>query len=424
MSQDPQDLLTNVQSLIAELRRLKRSLERDSYRDDVIYEVPLRNLAAAIAKKWSREIRPKLSSSADFALFEQIHPRFQELARLSKGTFVRYRYDSEIRVVLEVLPKLEEIFLFQSFPNSALPGKRSGARRVFVSMPADNSLTPIQNKIKWGIVKKIEDLGYEAQVFTGPAGGLGLAAGKPWNFENVDEVMRRCCAAALIGMPKWKFKLKGRNVSLATEYSNYEGAVAYTLGLPILAVVQSDIERRAVFSNQGLEMALVPENANERWLDHPSFTGPFSNWANLITKRQDIFLGYCGSSHKLAEKIRQFLANELNLTVLDWRKDFAPARSILAEIQTASSLCSAGIFLFTKDDALNEKTESALPRDNVVFESGFFAAAKGKSRVLIVLEKGTKMPADLGGDIYAPMEDRTNLTSVYADIKRFVTSRL
>jgi predicted nucleotide-binding protein len=39
----------------------------------------------------------------------------------------------------------------------------------------------------------------------------------------------------------------------------------------------------------------------------------------------------------------------------------------------------------------------AVPRDNVLFEAGYFIQAKGKDRVLIVREAGAKMPADLGG---------------------------
>lgn len=45
------------------------------------------------------------------------------------------------------------------------------------------------------------------------------------------------------------------------------------------------------------------------------------------------------------------------------------------------------------------------PRDKVILEAGYFAAAKGKERTLIIRQKGAKMPADLGGDIYAPLLD-------------------
>ena len=51
----------------------------------------------------------------------------------------------------------------------------------------------------------------------------------------------------------------------------------------------------------------------------------------------------------------------------------------------------------------------AVPRDNVVFEAGYFIGLKGKRNVLIVREAGSKMPADLGGDIYASLTDRTDI---------------
>ena len=51
-------------------------------------------------------------------------------------------------------------------------------------------------------------------------------------------------------------------------------------------------------------------------------------------------------------------------------------------------------------------TAVSAPRDNVVFEAGYFIGVKGKRNVLIVRETNSKMPADLGGDIYASLPDR------------------
>lgn len=84
--------------------------------------------------------------------------------------------------------------------------------------------------------------------------------------------------------------------------------------------------------------------------------------------------------------------------------------------------CSAGIFLFTKDDAISGDgaKDRAVPRDNVVFEAGYFAALKGKSRALIVREIGTQMPADLGGDIYASLDKKENIEPIYPVLERFV----
>jgi predicted nucleotide-binding protein len=63
----------------------------------------------------------------------------------------------------------------------------------------------------------------------------------------------------------------------------------------------------------------------------------------------------------------------------------------------------------------------------VVFEAGYFINAKGKDHVLIILEKNAKMPADLGGDIYASLEEikdkrKPNIASVKGTIRDFVNA--
>jgi predicted nucleotide-binding protein len=66
----------------------------------------------------------------------------------------------------------------------------------------------------------------------------------------------------------------------------------------------------------------------------------------------------------------------------------------------------------------------AAPRDNVVFEAGYFAAAKGRDRVLIIREYGAKMPADLGGNIYLSLPDRNDTRLIESSIRDFVNRRL
>jgi len=94
------------------------------------------------------------------------------------------------------------------------------------------------------------------------------------------------------------------------------------------------------------------------------------------------------------------------------------------QIEEASRRCGAGIFLFTKDDRVSDGKAivRAVPRDNVVFEAGYFSALKGKSRVLIVRETGAKMPADLGGDIYASLESKANIGPIKPILERFVSA--
>ncbi len=51
--------------------------------------------------------------------------------------------------------------------------------------------------------------------------------------------------------------------------------------------------------------------------------------------------------------------------------------------------CTGGIFLFTKDDNLADhgRPDRFVPRDNVVFEAGFFSGLRGKRHLLIIREK-------------------------------------
>jgi predicted nucleotide-binding protein len=69
-------------------------------------------------------------------------------------------------------------------------------------------------------------------------------------------------------------------------------------------------------------------------------------------------------------------------------------------------------------------SNQAAPRDNVVLEAGYFIRAKGKERVLIVREAGAKMPADIGGTIYALLPDQRSTAVVETAVRKFVENQL
>jgi hypothetical protein len=296
-------------------------------------------------------------------------------------------------------------------------------KRVFVSLPADQWLTKQENKLKWAIVATIEDLGYTTEIFLDPRGKRTLAASQAWSAASCDRIMRRCEGCALLGFPRWKINADAGRVLLPTEFNHYEGAVAHTLGLPLLVFIQEGLLRRVVFdSSYKGYVGTIPEKPTSKWLSTKAFTVPFGSWRAEIKLRRDLFLGYCGSSSNTALKIRNFLELELNLSVLDWKRDFDPATSILYQIEEASKRCGAGVFLFTKDDALSDESakDRAVPRDNVVFEAGYFCSLKGKSKVLIVREDGAKMPADLGGDLYAALADKEDIEPIKPALAKFL----
>jgi predicted nucleotide-binding protein len=165
----------------------------------------------------------------------------------------------------------------------------------------------------------------------------------------------------------------------------------------------------------------VPLDADQSWLAGSYFEQCFSPWRRAVDARFDLFLGYSSQSDGTAKNLKRVLEAK-GAKVLDWQ-DFGPG-TILEQIKRAADCCTGGVFLFTADDALDGAPGMAAPRDNVVFEAGYFVHAKGHRRVLVIRESGgarsAKMPADLGGAIYAPLPDLANIEALGQQLDRFV----
>jgi hypothetical protein len=298
------------------------------------------------------------------------------------------------------------------------------SRRIFFSLTADPHLTTEQNDLKWALVKKVTDLGYCAEIFTPPPERRirGMASRLGWGFEACERVMRRCCGHVVIGMPRWQIQDEKNALFLATEFCQYEAAVSHTLKLPTLIISDRVIKSRLVFDPAlGRYIISIPREKRTEWLESERFHSELEVWDEDMKIRPEIFLGYSSQSRGLAKQIKRLLEAELKVRVLDWHDDFKAGVSILSEISSAAERCRGGIFLFTKDDTIEGGTAKAAPRDNVVFEAGYFTSAKGHDRTLIILESGAKMPADLGGYIYASLEDRSNIEPIEVVIRTFLS---
>lgn len=296
-------------------------------------------------------------------------------------------------------------------------------RRIYVSMPADKWLSDGQNRLKWAVVDEIKNIGYTPEIFTNPKRMPGLSSGKPWNARDAFEIARCCSGAVIIGLPRWQFQdARFGVIDMPTDFCAYEGALAHAFSLPMLVLKQDTIDRRTIFDNShGQYISVFKETDDEQWLREEDFLTGFYYWKEKLEARRDIFLGYSSGSKELAVLVKQYL-EELEVTVLDWDTDFIPANSIMEQIKKAGSQCTGGIFLFTKDDNYSAKGKAKVfaPRDNVIFEAGYFIHAKDKSHVLIVREEGAKMLADLGGDIYANLQQKDNIESIKRTIKSFI----
>jgi len=288
----------------------------------------------------------------------------------------------------------------------------------------DNHLDEGRREVVHAVLRLISNAGFEPQRFL----YSGLPASMGWNFQTVDEVMRRCVGAVIFALPRRTVSepsdLQGDRTLLPTEWNHYEGAVANTLGLPTLILVEKGIADTGIaYTGGGMPILCKPQDADVGWLKEETFRHRFTLWLDQLKERRDVFLGYCSKARDTANAINLFLT-KLGISVLDWA-DFSAGGNILDEIERASSVSSAGIFLFTQDDVLEEaQADRAAPRDNVVFEAGYFTQSKGRERVLIIREHGSKMPADVGGNIYLPLMNRKDISSIETQLRSFVEKRV
>lgn len=228
----------------------------------------------------------------------------------------------------------------------------------------------------------------------------------------------------ILAFPRWQLTgLDGSESGLATsEYVHVEGSLAVARSMPILVIRDEAVPPRGILGHRMTGRPVeIKSSASVDWLEEWLFKQAVDHWAQEVRKCRDVFLGYCSEATATANSLRLFLQDE-GVTVLDWRTDFTAGENILDQISVAERRCSCGVFLFTKDDELGGQAAQAAPRDNILFEAGFFARAKGKPRTVIILEKGTKFPADLGGDVYLSLKDRADIGPIETPLRKKLQS--
>ena len=186
-------------------------------------------------------------------------------------------------------------------------------------------------------------------------------------------------------------------------------------------MLERGIRWRGGFDPSFAQICEVPPGADESWLKSSYFEQFFSKWRTDLKARFDIFLGYSSKSAGTAKNLMRVF-KEKGVRVLDWQ-EFPPG-TILEQIKKAAACCTGGVFLFTADDDLAEGTLGmAAPRDNVVFEAGYFIHAKGHKRVLIIRESGEEA-RDAGRTLVVrythPYPDLTNIEALEQQLDRFV----
>lgn len=132
-----------------------------------------------------------------------------------------------------------------------------------------------------------------------------------------------------------------------------------------------------------------------------------------------VFFGYCSKANSTAGAIKHYMEESLKLKVIDWVSDFNMGRVILDEIHTAISSSKYGVFLFSPDDdPVGENEKQRPPRDNVIFEAGYFMSAHGRDRTIIIVQEGAKVLADYGGHIYISLKNPGDISTIKGQLHR------
>lgn len=125
-----------------------------------------------------------------------------------------------------------------------------------------------------------------------------------------------------------------------------------------------------------------------------------NSFINRVNTRPRVFMICSAEALAIAKAIRVGL--EHNAQVVIWSDDkiFAPGAYPIEALEEQVNSADFGIALAEPDDlVLSRDRKASTPRDNVIFELGFFMSRLGRHRTLLLIPKSedVKLPSDFKG---------------------------
>jgi hypothetical protein len=129
--------------------------------------------------------------------------------------------------------------------------------------------------------------------------------------------------------------------------------------------------------------------------------------------KSKIFIASSGRTLVLAEQLREQLRTDYCEAEL-WkdRSEGKPGDTIIEMLEGAAKEYDFAVIILSRDDVIVKETGDKLKaRDNCIFEAGLFMAAIGRKRCFLVnsVSQGD-LPSDLGGIIFLPFTEPSNLS--------------
>ena len=211
-----------------------------------------------------------------------------------------------------------------------------------------------------------------------------------------------------------------------TEFCHIQSTMAIAARKPLLVLREKALAERGVLRTGHIpNVVKLPNGLSPEWLDGPDFQSVFNRWVGEVECFRHVFLGYSSRATDTANKLYKFLTESMKLRVFDWHEFRAGDTPIWASIERAERSTGCGLFLFMADDQFTSETgDRFAPRDNVVYEAGYFAGAKGHKDSLVIREEGAKVPSDLGGLLYLTLRDRNDISPLESPLREYLSRML
>jgi Predicted nucleotide-binding protein containing TIR-like domain len=236
------------------------------------------------------------------------------------------------------------------------------------------------------------------------------------------ERISQCHGAVVVAFRQIKgheiIRAPKKPIILPTEFTHIYAALATIADQPLLLLREKSVARRGALRQGYVHFIDFPDSPDQDWLTGYEFEREYQAWLDSVKQQKHVFLGYSKQFANTGHMLRDFIVKKLGLSVLNW-EELPATKSILEAIERAEKLTRYGIFLFMPDDeTVSGGNKHWTARDNVIFEAGYFAGAKGRSRSLIILEGGVEVPTDLKGIICLQLESRTEVGGLQDGLKR------
>jgi predicted nucleotide-binding protein len=122
-------------------------------------------------------------------------------------------------------------------------------------------------------------------------------------------------------------------------------------------------------------------------------------YVKATNPRPVVFIGSSKESLAPAREIQSLLSHD-DVIPRPWTDGFRPSATTIENLEREMQTADFAILVLADDDIVESRdAKHAAPRDNVVWEHGFFTGGIGRGRVFIVKPRGLdlKLPSDWAG---------------------------